>query len=82
MLACRVGRALWGGSCGEGWVYLLEPQGLWAQPPPPCLPFSLQRSPCLHSQSRHKGISSVCPQAVGGGATCPANSRLNQLVAK
>lgn len=83
MLAWRVGRALLGRKSGEGGGYTCwnhRDHGSRAHSLPPAFPPI--KSPCLHPQSRHKGISSVCPQVVGGGATCPANLQTKSIGGK
>lgn len=73
----RVGHS-WGGSHGRvggGGVPIqaIRTMGQGHQPAAYSLPIPLKRNPGLHPQSRHRGVSSVCPPVARGGATCPGN---------
>lgn len=82
VLGCKEGKALLGRKPREGDGYTCWNRRNHGARAPRLLPtFPLMR-PCLHSQSRHKGISSICPQVAGGGATCPANLQTKSIGGK
>ena len=61
----------WGG--GGIPIQAVRTMGQGHQPAADSLPIPLKRNPGLHPQSRHRGVSSGCPQVARGGATCPGN---------
>lgn len=83
-----IGAGLQGGEGTPGWKprggdgYTCWNHGNHGSRAPRLRPTFPLMSPCLHSQSRHKGISSVCPQVAGGGATCPANLQTKSIGGK
>lgn len=79
--AARMGRSLVG---RESWwgrvpVQAIGAMGQGCHPPAYSLPIPLKRGSGLHPQSRHRGISSVCPQVARGGAACPANLQTKSI---